>query len=51
MRSSQYRQFAADCLDRAAQATEDIDAWLLIAEDWLRLAIASEDHRHGQAGD
>jgi hypothetical protein len=41
MRSHRYRQNAAECLDRAAQAqkSEDMDAWLLIAEDWLRLAV------------
>jgi len=44
MPSRQYRKFAEDRLERAAQArtSEDIDAWLLIAEDWLRLAAESE---------
>ena len=44
MRSIQYRKIAAECLDRARHAykSEDVDAWLLIAEDWLRLAIESE---------
>jgi len=37
----QYRKFAKESLDRAAYAErpEDRDAWLLIAEDWLRLAL------------
>jgi hypothetical protein len=40
MSSDQYRKIAAECLDRArhARKSEDVDAWLLIAEDWLRLA-------------
>ena len=46
MGSIRYRQNAAECLDRAVQArnSEDVDAWLLIAEEWLRLAVESEDH-------
>jgi hypothetical protein len=41
MSSDQYRKNAAECLDRAlhARKSEDTDAWLLIAEDWLRLAL------------
>jgi hypothetical protein len=41
MPSRQYRKFAEDRLERAAQArtSEDIDAWLLIAEEWLKLAV------------
>jgi len=41
MPSRRYRKNAEECLDRAAQArkSEDLDAWLLIAEDWLRLAV------------
>ena len=52
MGSIRYRQNAAECLDRAAQArnSEDVDAWLLIAEEWLRLAIESED-RNDKAHD
>jgi len=44
MSSDLYRKNAAKCLDQAAQArrSEDMDAWLLIAEDWLRLAVQSE---------
>ena len=44
--SIRYRQNAAECLDRAVQArnSEDVDAWLLIAEEWLKLAVESEDH-------
>jgi hypothetical protein len=40
----QYRKFAKESLDRAAYAErpEDRDAWLLIAEDWLRLALEIE---------
>ena len=40
MSSDQFRKIAAECLDRArhARKSEDVDAWLLIAEDWLRLA-------------
>jgi hypothetical protein len=41
MSAQRYRKFAKDCLDRATYAPtpEDCDAWLLIAEDWLRLAV------------
>jgi len=44
MSSDLYRNNAAKCLDQAAQArrSEDMEAWLLIAEDWLRLAVQSE---------
>ena len=44
MSSDLYRKNAAKCLDQAAQAqrSEDMEAWLLIAEDWLRLAVQSE---------
>jgi hypothetical protein len=54
MPSRRYRLFAKECLDRAAHARhlEDRDAWVEIAEDWIRLAAevdeASEyriDHR------
>jgi hypothetical protein len=40
MPSLRYRKLAEDCLERAAQArkSEDSDAWLLIAKDWLLLA-------------
>jgi hypothetical protein len=40
MPSPRYRKLAEDCLERAAQArkSEDADAWLLIAKDWLLLA-------------
>jgi hypothetical protein len=41
MPSRRYRKNAEECLDRAAAArkSEDVDAWLLIAEEWLRLAV------------
>ena len=41
MLSDRYRKDAEECLDRAAGArrSEDTDAWLLIAEEWLRLAV------------
>jgi hypothetical protein len=41
MSSHQYRRKAEACLDRAADArkSEDSDAWLSMAEDWLRLAV------------
>ena len=41
MPSRRYRKNAEECLDRAVEArkSEDLDAWLLIAEDWLRLAV------------
>jgi hypothetical protein len=44
MSSDQYRKLAADSLERArhARKSEDIDAWLLVAEDWLRLAVESD---------
>jgi hypothetical protein len=40
MSPNQYREIAAECLDRArhARKSEDVDAWLLIAEDWLMRA-------------
>jgi hypothetical protein len=40
MSSLRYRKLGEDCLERAAQArkSEDADAWLLIAKDWLLLA-------------
>jgi hypothetical protein len=56
MSSHQYRRNAEECLDRAANArkSEDSDAWLSMAEDWLRLAVdfdaaeqESEVHRNG----
>ena len=41
MSSDQYRKNAEECLDRAtgARGSEEMDAWLLIAEEWLRLAV------------
>jgi hypothetical protein len=44
MSPDMYRKNAAKCLDQAVQAlrSEDMEAWLLIAEDWLRLAVQSE---------
>ncbi len=44
MSYDQYRKLAADSLERArhARKSEDIDAWLLVAEDWLRLAVESD---------
>ena len=44
MPSRRYRKNAEECLDRAVQArkSEDTDAWLLIAEEWLRLAVKSD---------
>jgi hypothetical protein len=44
MPARRYRQFAEECLDRAthAQKPEDRDAWLLIAEDWIRLTVEFE---------
>jgi hypothetical protein len=40
MSSLGYRKLGEDCLERAAQArkSEDSEAWLLIAKDWLLLA-------------
>ena len=42
-----YRKHAEECLDRAARARkpEDSDAWLSMAEDWIRLAVESEAER------
>jgi hypothetical protein len=39
-----YRKHAEECLDGAARARklEDSDAWLSMAEDWIRLAVESE---------
>jgi hypothetical protein len=44
MPTRRYRKNAEECLDRAVQArkSEDTDAWLLIAEEWLRLAVESD---------
>jgi hypothetical protein len=41
MPSQRYRKNAEECLDRAvhARTSEDSDAWLLIAEEWLKLAV------------
>jgi hypothetical protein len=41
MSSDRYRKNAEECLGRAADALrpEDIDAWCLIAEEWLKLAV------------
>jgi hypothetical protein len=51
MRSLRYRKLAEDCLERAVQArkSEDSDAWLLIAKDWLLLA-AEFDMAKQQSG-
>jgi hypothetical protein len=44
MPANRYRKFVEESLDRAAQARrpEDRGAWLLIAEDWIRLAVESD---------
>jgi hypothetical protein len=44
MWSRRYRKNAEECLDRAAQArySDDSNAWLSIAEDWIRLAVDVE---------
>ena len=41
MSSDRYRKNAEQCLDRAvdARTPEDIDAWRLIADEWLKLAV------------
>lgn len=54
MPAHRYRQLAKECLDRAthARTPEDRDAWLLIAEDWLRLAVefdAAKQHAETSA--
>jgi hypothetical protein len=54
MPSRQYRKFAEECLERAVQArtSEDMDAWLLIAEEWLKLAVeldAAKQHSETSA--
>ena len=54
MSSLRYRKLGEDCLERAAQArtSEDIDAWLLIAEEWLKLAVeldAAKQHSETSA--
>jgi len=51
MPSRRYRKNAEECLDRAAGArkSEDVDAWLLIAEEWLRLAV-EQDAAKQQSG-
>jgi hypothetical protein len=45
MSSDRYRRIAEECLDlaTASRRSEDMDAWLSIAEEWLRLAVESED--------
>ena len=54
MPSSRYCKNAAECMDRAlyARNSEDIDAWLLIAEEWLKLAVESKtpDRQPGRSG-
>jgi hypothetical protein len=39
-----WYKLGEDCLERAVQArkSEDSDAWLLIAKDWLLLAAESD---------
>jgi len=46
-----YRKNAEECLDRAAQArySDDSNAWLSIAEDWIRLAVEVEAARQNQS--
>jgi hypothetical protein len=46
-----YRKHAEECLERAVRArkSEDADAWLLIAKDWLLLA-AEFDMAKQQSG-
>jgi hypothetical protein len=52
MSSRRYRKNAEECLDRAAQAwySEDGNAWLSIAEDWIRLAAELEAAKQQQSG-
>jgi len=51
MSSLRYRKLGEDCLERAVRArkSEDSDAWLLIAKDWLLLA-AEYDAAKQQSG-
>ena len=43
MPSGRYCKNAAECLDRlSCLESEDTDAWLLIAEEWLKLAVESK---------
>jgi hypothetical protein len=42
-----YRRMAMDCRGHAERATNDPDrqAWLPLAEDWDKLAVAAENQR------
>jgi hypothetical protein len=42
-----FRKQAEDCREQAAKAVSPLDkeAWLRVAEEWLKLALSVEDRR------
>jgi hypothetical protein len=44
---SKYRKQAEECREQAAKAVSqlDKDAWLRVAEEWLKLALSAEGRR------
>jgi hypothetical protein len=44
---AKYRMHAEDCLEHAAKAVKPVDkeAWLALAECWIKLAQAAEQRR------
>jgi hypothetical protein len=45
MPSGRYRKNAEECLNRAVAARSQ-KMWLLIAEEWLRLAVSSNPEQY-----
>jgi hypothetical protein len=44
---TKYRMHAEDCLEHAAKAVKPVDkeAWLALADCWIKLAQAAEQRR------
>jgi hypothetical protein len=45
--AARFRQQASECREQAAKAVNPIDkeAWLRVAEDWLKLATSTDERR------
>ncbi|MEA2914148.1 MAG: hypothetical protein QOJ15_6229 [Bradyrhizobium sp.] len=45
--ADRFRKQAEDCREQAAKAVSPLDkeAWLRVAEEWLKLALSVEDRR------
>jgi hypothetical protein len=45
--AARFRQLASECREQAAKAVNPIDkeAWLRVAEDWLKLATSTDESR------